>query len=323
MIKMKNKEIYLNSWVTALTLYPLIAIVGTICQIYSYDRFDSFFMAGFIIHGYLVTTHPWAKYSQKTIFLTYIAGIIGAVIGYLNESNSIVISLMAIMSVLHFTSKPTEAFIEFEKLDEKEQKKIHNIRWIKSLVIGIVAFIIGVNIMSTIKTMISNDIIKTKFEKCDKTEFKNFKDSDAIAIAKCYDENKQLQFIRYYSTTGRTDDVYYFKDGKLEVIYDYNVGNKIHYLQYKIDNITKTKELNIYRGIRTYFKYGYKDKIEEKCEVRIDYIEDKITLYSQDGLQIYFDKHGNMDTNVASVYKDDKLVGSKKLTKEDLQRIVK
>ncbi len=146
----------MNSLKTALVLLPLIAITGYICPFYDYDKFTPFFAIGFFVHGYLVLSHPWVKFEKKAIVITYIVGIISALLGYIQELNSVVIVIMAIGITLHFTSKPTDAFKEFEKLDKEKQDKIKNRKFLKSLIIGVIAFLIGGYMISNIEKSFNN-----------------------------------------------------------------------------------------------------------------------------------------------------------------------
>jgi len=313
---------YFNSFQTALLLLPLIAIIGYITQIYSYDRWTEFFMAGFIIHGFLVISHPYRKYTAKTIGFSYLAGSVGSIVGYLNDSNSIVIALLATMATLHFTASSTDAFLEFEKLDEKEQKKISNRKWFISMLIGIVAFVGGAIFMAKVESTVNNDTIKTKYEEsCTSSEFKKFKNHNAIAIAKCYDANNSLRVMAYYDKQGKRDDIYYYKDGKLDEIYDYYIANRVYYLKSHsiiTSNKTRYNKPHLYRGIMLTYDYATRKPHSYK-EMIINYIQDKETLYMEDGVEVFCDKDGKILEDVGSINKDDKILKTKQLDRKDIE----
>jgi hypothetical protein len=58
--------------------------------------------------------------------------------------------------------------------------------------------------------------------------------------------------------------------------------------------------------------YSYK-------EVLINYIQDKETLYMEDGLEVFCDKDGKIVEDVGTINKDDKILKTKKLDKKDIE----
>lgn len=230
------------------------------------------------------------KLSFKTVLRRHFSriGIVWGIVGWIwlflgkQFSNDYVI--------VYKDFKSLDDSIDYSYIEEQDDRETFTDK-LKSLFYAFVFFLVIIfvifPIVHKIENSFDNSDIKQDFKKCSSTTYKKYKNRDEIAIAKCYDENKTLQYLNYYDLKGQLDNKYIFLDGKLDAYYDYiTFHDGTNYLKYQTLGIQKTDKSYIEDGEKFYYYSGYRTKFDYTSKkalkvkkVFLNYREDKNSEY--------------------------------------------
>ena len=273
---------------TLSALIPLIVAVGWICQIYDSHYLTAGLFFGGALFFYVLIAKAWFRFTLTTLILTYVVTLAAALIGLMQEANSVVLAILGGWAALHFGPKvTTDKGTALEALDEEtfQKKKIEKmgLTWSHfGIVIGLVVICI---IDGTLEPSFRRAVLEKRYlgKGCAAVEVLN----DALL---CYGDDEKLLLV--------------------DAFFDH----KGHQIRYRLNHIEENTAL------QTAVNYST-GKVDRSQQVRFA-VKDGQVKVIRDGYGLLFNgaKEPDIDSGIM-IYENDQWLRTEKVTPEALQRL--